>query len=134
MQIMAIQCTCNLMQFSSFFLQCSHTGVNEGDETLHLISHVTQHSPMEMQAYLVHWIDSHLAWLRKISAHILDKKKLGIEDYLSTLVSKGAPIDEIGILIFSWMYHIHVCMLLKGYFWTTNENKDQDQCHLTLVY
>ena len=87
-----------------------------------------------MQADLVCWINSHLAWLQKILAHILDKKKLGIEDYLGTLVSEGAPIDEIGILIFSQMYDIHVCVLLKGYFWTTNENEDQDQCHLTLVY
>ena len=75
-----------------------------------------------------------MTWLQKISANILDKKKLRLEDYLNGLISDSAPFDEIGILIFSRMFHIHMCVLMKGYFWTTNDNEDMEQCDITLVY
>ena len=75
-----------------------------------------------------------MSWVQEISANILDKKKIQIKDYLNGLISESSPIDEIGLLIFSRIYHIHLSVLLKGYIWMTNANENIEKCDMTLVY
>ena len=56
---------------------------------------------------------------------LLHRKGIKTNDYLAQIMEPGAPVNEIGLLIFSRMYHIHIHVLLNGYFWTTNKpNED----------
>ena len=76
-----------------------------------------------MQGDLRSWINAHLYWISEISHDLLHRKGIKTNDYLAQIMEPGAPVNEIGLLIFSRMYHIHIHVLLNGYFWTTNKTK-----------
>ena len=65
---------------------------------------------------------------------LFGKKKIGLDDYLSSLWEPGTPLDEIGLLIFSRMYHIHIKVLLKGYFWIALNDEGIEDWNAAFVY
>ena len=94
------------------------------NELLHIISHHKLVTPNEIQAYLPVWTKKHHAFVEKISKDILDKQKLSVNDYVQTISSKGIPIDEIGLLILTRMYHLKLCMILKTHYWCALNSSD----------
>ena len=62
------------------------------------------------------------------------KKKLTVDGYLEMICQKGVPIDEIGILILAWMYHLQLCILFKNHYWCALNGADMSMSKIVLVY
>ena len=65
---------------------------------------------------------------------ILKRKGLHVEDYANDIISGEVPLDELGILIVSRMYHIHIRIILKDCVWYTNSQNSSENCLFHLLY
>ena len=84
--------------------------------------------------HFVKWILKHMPWIRQIRHFILKKKKIDIHDYLQNIISKGVVYDKIALTIFTWMYHIQICVLLNGQHWSTQDIPTPTDAHIYLCY
>ena len=100
----------------------------------HILSHYGGKTEDRLRHYMAHWIPNHLTWVRSISRSLLQKKGLDIKDYLTYIITKGTPFDEISLLIFCRMYKVHLAVIFKLDFWTTRRDKDIRYCDIVLAY
>ena len=117
--------------FLSF--QCD-ADVPTGDELLHIISHHKLVKPTEIRTYLLVWVKKHKNFMEKISKDILTRKKLTLDDYISTVLTPGVPIDEIGLLILTRIYHLKLSVLLKNHYWCALNGSDVSQSEIIIVF
>ena len=106
----------------------------KGDELLHIISHQKAVTPNEIRAYIPVWVSKHRDFVEKISKDILTRKKLTLDDYISTVSTPGVPIDEIGLLILTRMYHLKLCVLLRNHYWCALNGSDVSQSEIIIVF
>ena len=50
-----------------FLFQCKHKNVEADDKTLHILSHYTGQSAMQMWLNLHSWVDKHVDWIQTVS-------------------------------------------------------------------
>ena len=109
--------------------------MNTGDETLHILGHYTKKTDVELWQYLQKWISMHMSFVAKVGKSVLERKGISVEDYVTTLVQPGTKLDELGILIFTCMFHCHIYIIMVGgVYWTTHVNHDIDRCNIFLAY
>ena len=101
---------------------------------VHILSHYGGKTEDRLRHYMACWILNHLTWVRSISRSLLQKKGLDIKDYLTYIITKGTPFDEISLLIFCRMYKVHLAVISKLDFWTTRREKDIRYCDIALAY
>ena len=65
---------------------------------------------------------------------ITEKKRLRLESYLHYIISDNLVIDEICLVILAKMYKIHIGILYRSDYWTTNKSKDIDTCDIVFAY
>ena len=87
--------------------QCNCVDIQPGNETIHILSHYTDHSEDKIWQYMRPFIDKHSTWVHQVACNILGCKKLLLEDYTNTVLTSGIPWDELALLIFARMYEIH---------------------------
>ena len=56
------------------------------------------------------------------------------QHYFDYIISETSVIDEIALVMLAKMYDIHVTVLYRFDYWTTNNSKDLDECDITLAY
>ena len=77
---------------------------------------------------------SHMEWMQQISTRTLESKGLTLDDYMYSMSQYNQPLDEIAILAFARMYHVHIAILQNGCYWSTNHNKKLEECNIFLLY
>ena len=75
-----------------------------------------------------------MEWVQQILEKILALKHIPLQDYIDLIMTPCQPLDEIGILIVAYIYHIHICIILKDTYWCTRVDKDANKCDLTFAY
>ena len=90
--------------------------------------------PSDVHNYLHTWALNHMAWIKKISKSILERKKIPVMDYLLNLSTSGVKLDEIGILIVSCMYDLKLCILMKDHYWCPLDNSSIKESDIKLAF
>ena len=66
-------------------------------------------------------IPSHITWIKHVGHDYFVKKNIEPMDYIRNLITENFKYDELAILVFARMYHIHIKIVtLKGC-WVTNK-------------
>ena len=66
--------------------------------------------------------------------HLYIAKVWDIDDYLQNLVSLQVPLDELGLLIVTRMYHGHVAVITNVYAWTSGWDVEVKDCQFIFAY
>ena len=61
-------------------------------------------------------------------------KGITVDNYCTALLEDNFVLDQVGIFIFAWMYHVHICIALGDRFLTTNRDNDLQKCTIFLGY
>ena len=70
-----------------------------------------------------------------MSVSIFSHKTLDFNDYTPTILQSGVPWDELALMIFSWMYEIHIFFFMGSEkFWSTNLGHRCDDCQIWLLH
>ena len=75
-----------------------------------------------------------MAWIKKISKSILERKKIPVTDYLLNLSTSGVKLDEIRILIVSHMYDLKLGILMKDHYWCPLDNSSIEESDIKLTF
>ena len=89
---------------------------------------------MDAQHDLHRWIPDNIVWVHEIVTSLLKKKKLKLKHYLDYIIAETSIIDEITFVMLTKMYQIHIAVLYKFDYWTTNRSKHLDECDIMLPY
>ena len=116
-----------------FIFQCSREFA-VGDETMHILSHYVRADAAELRAKFPEWVWSHCDWVEAITNPVLSKKGSNVDDYIDFTAKPGTPVDEIGLLIFARMYHLHMCIIMEDRCWTTQCEHDLGRCSVFIAY
>ena len=116
-----------------FIFQCLHEFA-VGDEIMHILSHYLRANAAELCAKFPEWIQSHHDWVEAIANPVLSKKGSNVDDYIDFIAKPGTPIDEICLLIFARMYHLHMCIIMEDRYWITQHEHDLDRCTVFIAY
>ena len=79
----------------------------------HLISHHRGLHPSYVVKHFAQWIPDHIAWIWHVSKDYLEQKHIDVTDYAHNLLNKHFAHDELVLLIFAQMYHIHIKVITK---------------------
>ena len=120
--LFALQCTCDRKKIAV------------GDRTLHLLAHRTGSTVEKMRFYLDRWMRSHVEFVTRVSKTLLQCKKCSVEDYMHSIVQPGVPLDEIGLVVWTCMYHKHICILMNGKYWSTQAEHDSTKCNYFIAF
>ena len=94
----------------------------------------TYHQHNELDEDLPQFIETHGAWMEKISRFFLKYKKRKYKHYIQEWLFEAYPLDELGITIWARCYRKHVCIFVNSEFFTTHWNDDITKCGIHLVY
>ena len=75
-----------------------------------------------------------MSFVNKMGWYILQRKKLGLSDYIATLALPSTPMDEIALVLIAQMYKVHIAFLMSKKFWATQQNHDISKCKIVLAY
>ena len=74
-------------------------------------------------------------WLDKHSSQAFyGKKKQNWEEFLEHVVSEDYKCDEVGLFLFTRMFHMQLGVIVNGVAWTTDFKQDLKQCDVVLGY
>ena len=90
--------------------------------------------PDEFRGYLKKFTEDRRDWIAKVSTRIFKGKGIIVDDYCTALLEDNFVLDQVGIFIFAWMYHVHICIALGDRFLTTNRDNDLQKCMIFLGY
>ena len=90
--------------------------------------------PDEFRTYLKKFTEDRHDWIAKVGARIFKGKGINVNDYCTALLEDNFILNQVGIFIFAWMYHIHICLVLGDRFLTTNKDNDLQKCTIFLGY
>ena len=85
-------------------------------------------------AKFLDWIQSHRKWVKAITETVLSHKGSTVDNYIYFIHKPETPVDEIGLLIFARMYHLHMCIIMEDRYWTTQWEHDLDRCTVLIAY
>ena len=80
---------------------------------MHILSHYVRADAAELHAKFPEWIQSHRTWVEAIAEPVLSRKGSNVDDYIDFIHKPGTPVDEIGLLNFAPMYHLHMCIIME---------------------
>ena len=115
--------------------QCNHD-VQSVQKTLHILSDHKKRPMAKIQEYLHQFLRDihHLKWVREVSQHFIQRKKIPFGDYLQNLEDISIPLDQVGLLVYARMYHQHFAIILRNSIWTTRADNKYINCAITLAY
>ena len=93
---------------------------------MHILPHYVKADATKLPAKFPDWIQSHHEWVEAITNPVLLKKGSNVDDYINFIAKPGTPVDEIGLLIFARMYHLHMCIIMEDRCWTMQCEHDVD--------
>ena len=64
----------------------------------------------------------------------IEKKKQDLQEYLEHVVTEDYKCDEVGLFLFTQMFHIQIRVIVNGVAWTTHFKQDLKQCDIVLGY
>ena len=123
-----------MVDSSCISLQCDYPYVRPGDELLHIFSHHIGKSEDDLQEILRSKMIQHLTWLQQISEVLLREVNVSLEDYIDTMSTPGVPLDFVGLLFLSRIYHIHVAVFTTRGIWSTSRNVKKHGCLFGVVF
>ena len=103
-------------------------------ETLDILSHHFDKTPDEMRRELHQRNLRNLSFVHKVGWYILQKKKLVLLDYINTMAIATTPLDEIALVLITWMYKVHIVFLVSEKYWTTQRNHDISKFKIVLAF
>ena len=83
---------------------------------------------------LVSYIVKHKDYASQIGNLIWECKKIDFDGYVDTIALDQTPFDEVAIVLSARMYHIHICIVMQGKYWTMRWDHDFNHCTLFLAY
>ena len=86
---------------------------------MHILSHYKGHSFSALCKYLKTFLSKHIKWVASVGHDVLSKKHLAVEDYANDLSEGQIPVDPLGLLCITRIWHIHFGVFLKNQIWTT---------------
>ena len=66
--------------------------------------------------------------------YLFDVKGLDAQQYIDSMANNGQPLDEIGIVVIAYMYHVHIGIIMDGHFWTSCRDYDLKECKILLSW
>ena len=75
-----------------------------------------------------------LSGLKPSQTLYFQKKGSNVDDYINFIDKPGTPVDEIGLLIFARMYHLHMCIIMEDRCLTMQHEHDLDRCTVFIAY
>ena len=114
-------------------MQCDEY-IPQGDQTIHVLGHYFNCHPDKMHRCLTTWMEDHRYFVENIGGDLIWQKGQDIEDYLFNVVQPQVPLDEIALLLYAHMYKIHICVILEGKYWCTNQDKALNRATIYLIY
>ena len=105
-----------------------------GNHTAQLIGDHVGWTYNQVRKELVSYIVKHKEYAAQIGKIIWERKKMDFDGYVATIALDQTPFDEVAIILSAHMYHIHICILMQGKYWTTRRDHDFKHCTLFLAY
>ena len=127
-------CEKHMVDGSYISFQCDYPYIRPGDELLHIFSHHIGKSEDQLREILRSKMIQHLPWLEQISSVILREVNVSLEDYIDTMSTPGVPLDFVGLLFLSHIYHIHVAVFTMRGIWSTSRNVKKNDCLFGIVF
>ena len=75
-----------------------------------------------------------LGWIKKVSADVIAKSNLSVENYVKGIAGRTIHFDELCVLIACHAFNIHCAVLLEKSYWTTRTNNSFSGCLLRFAY
>ena len=75
-----------------------------------------------------------MPWIASVDQAILSHKGIKVEDYVNDLQELSTPIDQLGLLIITWMYHRHFAVFMKDGVWSTRRDNSTENCAIYFAY
>ena len=97
----------------------------------------THYIQVDMETFIQHvhrFARQHLAWINKVSADVLAKSNLSIENYVKGIAGSTINFDELCVLIACRAFNIHCAVLLENSYCTTHKNNSFSGCLLRIAY
>ena len=105
-----------------------------GNHTAQLIGDHVGRTYNQVHKELVSYIVKHKEYASQIGKIIWERKKMDFDGYVDTIALDQTPFDEIAIVLSVHMYHIHICIMMQGKYWTMRRDHDFNHCTLFLAY
>ena len=70
--------------------------------------------------WLPKFLHNHPDWMDVVCKPFVEAKGQNWQEFKDFLVSPGYKCDEIGLLVFARMYHIHIAVIVNDRVWTTH--------------
>ena len=83
---------------------------------------------------MARFVPRHMPWIKDVGYYFFLCKKVEPMDYICNLVTENFQYDELAILVFARMYHIHVKIITAKGSWVTNRRKLGFPHEIALVY
>ena len=71
---------------------------------------------------MVNWMKEHIYFLERIGLYLLNVKGLDVNDYIKLMTNAGQPLDKIAVVTIAHMYHVHIGVLMDGWYWTSKKD------------
>ena len=84
--------------------------------------------------WLPKFLHNHTDWLDAVCKPFVQAKGQDWDEFKVFLVSPDYKCDEIGLLVFGHMYHIHITIIVNNRVWTTHHEHELAQCWIVLGY
>ena len=84
--------------------------------------------------WLPKFLHNHTDWMDVTCKPFVQSKGQDWQEFKDFLVSPGYQCDEIGLLVFAQMYHIHIAMIVNDRVWMTHHEHSLTQCFVVLGY
>ena len=119
----------------SIYLQCNHS-VTSNAFTVHILAEHCNKDHEDIRWYFKEFISkpSHVAWIYSVGYSFLERWKILISEYITSLYDPQIPLDQLGLLIFARLQHRYIAVVLCNCIWTTCEDNQYENIDLTLAY
>ena len=84
--------------------------------------------------WLPKFLHNHLDWLGAVCKPFVEAKGQDWDEFKSFIVSPDYKCDQIGLLVFGHMYHIHINVMVNDWVWITHHEHELSQCLVVLGY
>ncbi len=114
-----------------------HFGIlaRKGDKLFQFFAlYMPEFSSKELHKQMVSFVEFHKGWFTEKGRHLLARKQITVDEWLSKMKYARTPGDELCILALSKMMGEHTCVWLSNSLWTTSENQCLSDCIVHLVY
>ena len=108
--------------------------VNINERTLHNLCHYRGGNENNVRKYMARFVPRHMPWIKDVGYYFFLHNKVEPMDYICNLVTENFQYNELAILVFAHMYHIHVKIITAKGSWVTNRRKLGLLHKIVLVY